>query len=366
MFFSGSDHVNWASMDCLRRTHLFLRRNLTVEPVLFFFMLGSYLEYLALQQLLYEKVCIKEIDNATICKNLSAYKDEEKTVQTSVSYWLMLLNVALTVPSCISTLVLGAWTDKVGRRVAMVLPSLGSVLNGICLIFSAVYMDLTIGIMILGSVLLGIVGAYPTLTAAVFSYLGDITKEQTRTKRFGILEGMTFGGSFVGQLTCGIVIDHLGYTAVFIYYIICNAVVILYVLLWLRESAQHARSDVSETHARSDVSATNVLKDDALHTCSTDEDGASLNEYEGWSCSRSCIQLFHLGNLVKSFVTVGRERPNRQRLQLILLLCCLFTFQLVGTGTQMNLFDQCQGFLPRSCIFYFFCMRYILESSVLF
>ncbi|XP_063957615.1 proton-coupled folate transporter-like isoform X2 [Lytechinus pictus] len=305
-----------------------LRRNLTVEPVLFFYMLGSFLQYLALQQLLLEKVCFQEVNDTVICANLSAYKDEEETVQKRTSYWLIVLNLALTVPSVISTLVLGAWTDRVGRRVAMVLPSLGAVINGVCLIFSAIYLELSVGIMILGSVIMGVLGAYGTILAAVFSYLGDITKERTRTRRFGFLEAMTFTGSFVGLLTCGIVIDNLGYVAAFIYYICCNTVVVLYTLLWLRESSSYAVSQGLYTSKPTN---------DALQSGETDPGGTNevfpkLDEERGWSCKISCLQLCQLQSLGKSFITVGRERPNKQRVQLILLLICLFTFQLVGTG----------------------------------
>lgn len=305
-----------------------LQRNVTVEPVLFFYMLGTFMEYLALQQLLIEKVCFQEINDTVICANLSAYTDENKIVQTRTSYWLIALNLALTVPSVLSTLVIGAWTDKVGRRVAMVLPSVGAALNGVCLILSAIYLELSIGIMVLGSVLLGLLGAYATIIAAVFSYLGDITKERTRTRRFGFLEAMTFAGSFVGLLTCGLIIDNLGYVAVFIVYISCNAVVVLYVLLWLIESSSYVASQGSYT-----TKATNdALQSGETEPSGTDEVVPKLEEERGWSCKRSCVQLCQLQSIGKSFLTVGRQRPNKQRVQLILLLCCLFTFQLVGTG----------------------------------
>lgn len=286
------------------------------------------MEYLALQQLLIEKVCFQEINDTVICANLSAYTDENKIVQTRTSYWLIALNLALTVPSVLSTLVIGAWTDKVGRRVAMVLPSVGAALNGVCLILSAIYLELSIGIMVLGSVLLGLLGAYATIIAAVFSYLGDITKERTRTRRFGFLEAMTFAGSFVGLLTCGLIIDNLGYVAVFIVYISCNAVVVLYVLLWLIESSSYVASQGSYT-----TKATNdALQSGETEPSGTDDVVPKLEEERGWSCKRSCVQLCQLKSIGKSFLTVGRQRPNKQRVQLILLLCCLFTFQLVGTG----------------------------------
>ncbi|XP_071500140.1 proton-coupled folate transporter-like [Diadema antillarum] len=300
-----------------------LRRVITVEPVLFFFMLGSFLQYLALQQLLYEKVCLFEINDTYVCQHLPAFKDEEIIVQKSTSYWLIILNVALAVPAIFSTIMLGSWSDRVGRRAPMILPCIGSVVNGVCLLFSALYMDLTIGIMILGSVLMGLLGAYPTLTSAVFSYLGDITQERSRTKRFGFLEAMTFGGSFIGVLTCGIVIDHLGFVAVFIYYIVCNILATLYIVLWLKESSELVKDDATRGSS---------MKDEVLHSGGTMDGVPQVQEDGTRSCGDSCMQLCRLRNLAEAFKTVARERPNTQRMQLILLISCLFIFQVIGTG----------------------------------
>ncbi|XP_033633695.1 proton-coupled folate transporter-like isoform X1 [Asterias rubens] len=292
------------------------RQNLTVEPVMLFYMLGSFLQYSALIQLMYLKLCQIEYNNTAACQNLTHHKDMEKYTQTAVSNWLIIINAFLTVSSIVSTLFFGAWSDRVGRRVTIILPTIGSIMNGIVMIFSATYTLSSPWYIVLATVLMGLSGSYPTLTTAVFSYLGDVTNADNRTMRFGILEAMTFVGSFIGHITGGVVIDHVGYIAVFGYYIACNLAVVLYTVLWLRESSTAA---VSALDSR-------VLVDDIDSQVET-ELGRPDNTQKG-----ICQELVRFENVKSALRVLTKKREHYGRLQIVLLIFCLFILQLVGEG----------------------------------
>ncbi|PIK58124.1 putative proton-coupled folate transporter-like [Apostichopus japonicus] len=285
------------------------RNVVTVEPVLFLYMLGSFLQFIAVQQLLYFKVCVIKFNDTVMCNNLTMYKDEEKEVSSAASHWVIILNLALTVPSVISSLFLGSWSDTTGRRTVILLPTVGTIIYCCFLIVSASFIYTSVWIIIAAQAILGVTGAYPILTSAVFSYLGDITTKENRTVRFGILESMTFIGSSIGLFTSGFVIDNLGFVAVFIYIIIVEVLIVIYVLLWLRESvSQYGRFGIPERI------------EDSVE--------ADLGKVE----KRRCVELFKVEHFVKSFSAVFRDRPQKRRLQVILLVICLFILELVGTG----------------------------------
>ncbi|XP_022083056.1 proton-coupled folate transporter-like isoform X2 [Acanthaster planci] len=298
-----------------------VRQYVTVEPVMLFYMLGSFLQYSAVIQLLYLKLCVIKFNDTLACRNLSGHPDMERYTQDSASTWLIVLNAFLTISSIVSTLFYGAWSDRVGRRITIILPATGSVINGIVLIICARYMFSSIWYVVLGTALMGVFGSFPTLTTAVFSYLGDVTTTENRTMRFGILEAMTFSGSFIGLITGGVVIDKAGYIAVFAYYIACNAAVVLYTIFWLRESVPGSSS--SSTIADTD---SKVLVDDVDSQVETD---LGMPDTTSKGC---CCQLMRFENIRNAICILVKKRPRYGRLQLVLLIMCLFTLQLVGEG----------------------------------
>ncbi|XP_033104951.1 solute carrier family 46 member 3-like isoform X2 [Anneissia japonica] len=303
-------------LDSFRRRIVNVLSSITVEPVMFLFMLGSFLQYSSLQQLLYYKVCMIEYNDTVICQNLSFYDTEESYVQKQTSHWLILINIALAFPTVVSSMFLGRWSDKVGRKMTMITPPVGAIINGLVLTFSSWFIYSPVAWLFLGTICLGLSGAYATLTFSVFSYLGDVTKKEARTMRYSILEAMTFLGSFLGLLTCGIVIDQLGFPAVFIYYIVCNICVIIYVLICIKDSVNLGR-----------------IKYLNNATASHDEisDQRSENDEEQ-SRTNVCQELLKLDNVKESLVVIGRKRPFEHRAQLIMLIICLFVLQLVGSG----------------------------------
>ena len=296
-----------------------VRQYLTVEPIMLLFMLGSYLQYSAVIQLLYLKLCQIRYNDTAACHNLSHHPDMEKYTQTEASNWLIILNAFLTVSSILSTLFFGAWSDRVGRRITIIIPTLGSIFNGIILIFCAKYIFSSPWYVVMGTAIMGLFGSFPTLTTSVFSYLGDVTNAEDRTMRFSILEAMMYCGSFIGLLTCGVVIDNAGYVAVFSFYIACNLVVILYTVLWLRESVLNSSTTVANMDSR-------VLVDDI--------DSQVENELgrPGATPKSICQELVRFENVKSAIRVLIKKRPCYGRLQIVLLIFCLFTLQLVGEG----------------------------------
>ena len=302
------------------------RYTVTVEPVLMIFMLGNNLQYIAIQQLLYLKTCMIQYNNTDLCNNLNDHPDEEERVQSLTSYWLIILNGGLTVSSILSTLFLGAWSDRVGRKATMIIPCVGSLINAVILIFSANDIFMPTWYVVLGTVFLGLAGGFTLLISCVFSYMGDCTTSENRTTRFAILESMLSIGAFVGLLTVGPVIDNVGFVAAFSYYIGCNAVVILYIMVWLPESLPSKAKPLPTTNGISEYDDNKELVDDL--------DGRVESElgHVGNRRTHFCAEFFRVENMKGAVRTVTMRRPHYQRLQIWLMVICMAIFQFVGSG----------------------------------
>lgn len=175
----------------------------TVEPVLFLYMFANFLSMPVLQQLLYNMICDDtkgcRVDDQnkthTRCSEPGAV---EQQMQTATSHWLLYINLAYGIPSILSALVAGGASDKIGRKVLIVVASAGGTVNAILVIMTATA-NLPKYVFLFGAGMAGLFGGFTTINLAVYSYMADISSVKDRTSRFGILESMTFiGGSLSG------------------------------------------------------------------------------------------------------------------------------------------------------------------------
>ena len=87
-------------------------------------------------------------------------------------------------PSIVITLFMGGWSDKVGRRPALIVPVVGSVVEsaGFLIVMN---LKLPIYCLFIGAFLHGICGYYTTIILACMSYIADTTDESQITLRLG-------------------------------------------------------------------------------------------------------------------------------------------------------------------------------------
>ena len=208
-------------------------RKITVEPVLFFYMLCTFMSYPLVQQLAFRKICHEKYDDE-ICKNLT--KSQETYVQQTTSKWILYQSISLTLPSIFASLILGSWSDKVGRKVILILPSVGSILLYINYIMNVAFFSLNVNFIIIGVCISGFFGGFATTLLGVFSYISDITDKSQRTMRVAVLESMIFMGGTVGNLVGGVLVEHHGFMPAFGLCLALNVLIILYVSFVLPES----------------------------------------------------------------------------------------------------------------------------------
>lgn len=105
-------------------------------------------------------------------------------VQTDASYVQLGIVMFSALPSIIITLFMGGWTDKVGRRPALILPTLGSALEAVVVLL-VMYLKWPIYCLFIGGFLHGICGYYTTIILACMSYVADTTEESRIALRLG-------------------------------------------------------------------------------------------------------------------------------------------------------------------------------------
>lgn len=107
-------------------------------------------------------------------------------MQSKSSFFMMGLIVFSGGPSLLSALLVGAWSDKVGRKPAISLPCIGATVD-MSITLAVIYFDLPLSILFVGSFLNGMTGYFPAMMLATMAFIADTTQESMRAMRLGLL-----------------------------------------------------------------------------------------------------------------------------------------------------------------------------------
>ncbi|XP_068746748.1 proton-coupled folate transporter-like [Montipora capricornis] len=220
------------------------RKMLTVEPVIFFYSYGLLMNVPIYQQYVYFRLSeergfpysFQEQKSGCGSKTLNDSMEKlEKEVQSYASYVQLGTVMFSTFPSIVITLFMGGWTDKVGRRPALILPVVGSALDaGVVLI--VIYAKLPIYCLFVGALIHGLCGYYTAILFACVSYIADTTEQGQIAFRLGILEFIIFVGGMAAQLSSGFWIENLGFSAPYWFILGCEFFAVIYAVFFVPES----------------------------------------------------------------------------------------------------------------------------------
>ncbi|WP_370677421.1 TCR/Tet family MFS transporter [Pleomorphomonas sp. PLEO] len=140
--------------------------------------------------------------------------------------------------------VLGSLSDRIGRRPVLLISLFGAAINYLFLAFAG-----SLTLLLVGRAIAGLTSANISVATA---YLTDITAEDQRARRFGLMNAMFGIGFIVGPVLGGLLGDHW-VRLPFIAAAVLNGVNLLIALFMLPESRQ-------PSHEKLDIAALNPLK----------------------------------------------------------------------------------------------------------
>lgn len=169
--------------------------------------------------------------------NNNSYKNDVNFSNNLATY----AKLASKIPAVVVTIILGPLTDRYGRRLGILLPSFGMVIQGVCSTL-IIYYNLNPYYIILVNFISGVTGDFTSLIASSFTYIADISSPRWRTFRLAAVEGILSFGKVAGQLTgnywlysinCNCIPPMLFYTAI-------TMLLVLYTFFLLPESFTEA------------------------------------------------------------------------------------------------------------------------------
>lgn len=279
-------------------------KNITIEPILFLYLLSWTIQSSISTNLLLDKVCIEKNYSSEICANLSSYPNNQIEVQRVVTKINMYMDLLTNIPSVLFVLFLGSWSDKHGRKLPMILPLVGSLLSTVLYLMNAYWFSLPALYILLSGVPRALTGGFITMIMASYAYISDITKIRSRTMRIAILDLFMFLGAPLGLLLSDVTFYSLGYLGIYGLSALLFLIAILYAILRIEDT----RGRFSKYHL----------------------EASELAQTPG----NMCKDLVDINNVKKSIAVCFKPRRHKLRTKILSLMAamCVLVFVFGTTG----------------------------------
>ncbi|XP_049293066.1 tetracycline resistance protein, class D-like isoform X2 [Anopheles funestus] len=218
---------------------------ISFEPALLIFCFAMSISEVVLANHIILQTCIVEGFNKSDCQLLNVDSNSsqramiETRVQPIAANVTMVIVIIKSVLPALSALLLGAWSDRYGRKPTMLIASAGvlcSFLLLTMLTFLSMRVTVTPWYYTAAYLPFSLLGGMTVITAAAFSYLSDVTNEQTRTMRMGFMEASMMAGALLGFLSSSYILEWFNVAATFLIATVLIVLAIVYIIVCTEDS----------------------------------------------------------------------------------------------------------------------------------
>ncbi|KAK9883023.1 hypothetical protein WA026_001235 [Henosepilachna vigintioctopunctata] len=175
-----------------RRKVLYYLNFITVEPTLYLYFMAFMITTVLENAFFVDKACrVNHNLNSSVCDDISneAYSKLNKEVQITVSNFNFKNDIAGHGGQIILAMFMGAWSDKRGRKMPLLIGLLGKLYYSSMIIVNSLQPTWPVEYILYTATLpMAFTGADVAIFAAALSYLVDVSSSENRTLRVTLLE----------------------------------------------------------------------------------------------------------------------------------------------------------------------------------
>ncbi|CAH0716106.1 unnamed protein product, partial [Brenthis ino] len=271
---------------------------ITVEPVMFFYMMAYMITNVIEQTFYMFQACtVNHGYSADICYNISNYDDINKEVQVTVSTFHQWNGIASHVVPLLLAFFLGAYSDKRGRKVLLLGGLIGKLYFSLVITLNTMMAWPLEYVIYTAAFPSALTGSDLAIFAGCFAYIADVSSLNNRTLRVGILDVVYLStmptGVAIGNLLYNKVVNR-SFTAMFTINSSLMIISTLYCLFFLKWQTRPEQRSLREAGVKNPIT-----------------------------------DFFDLQNIKQTCLTLTKNRPDKRRLYLWFLLISMafYTFQ---------------------------------------
>ena len=215
-------------------------KTFTIEPVIFFFILGNYIligSQVPTNILIY-KICRYELNYAEeICNNLGdeSQKNIEDEVQKKANSFLMTAQWLNNIPGIIFAVYAGPLSDQFGRKPLMMLPIIGYFLGAVGGIINYAFLESLPLEFFFVDTIPSFFGGLIVYYLGQYGYGASVTEPDERAHRIARLDGSEYVATLIGTLLSPIIAEHIGYFGNYGFFAGLAFLAVLYLHFFVKE-----------------------------------------------------------------------------------------------------------------------------------
>lgn len=167
--------------------------------------------------------------------NSSSVDNLQVDASSHAAFYSTLLALSRCIPPCITSLIICACTDVVGRKFGLVLPMIGGLIRGIIYLHVVIY-QLPLEWLCVGEFLDGFLGEHTVFQGSICAYASDINHSDHFVMKFLITNSIISISASIGELVTGFTIEYFGFFYTLMLPVAAYFLALLYTLLLLPES----------------------------------------------------------------------------------------------------------------------------------
>ena len=191
----------------------------------------------AIRLYIYKSLCIIDYGYKVNCNDpaITLKPHQEEAIQTLAAYYISMYKLSVNLPSAALGLFCGAWSDKVGRKLPVLISCFGATISALLALISTSKARYAVPLIMFSALVRGTCGKSNIISMALCSYVTDTTEITQRTTRMGYLLAMNYFGYFVGSTLLGSLLELSTIPVVFCVFIGINLLIVIVSVLFLRE-----------------------------------------------------------------------------------------------------------------------------------
>lgn len=277
-------------------------QSITVEPLMILYMLAFMMTSIVEEEFYLQKSCRAHLKmSPEVCGNLSSLPELKKEVQVITARFHQWRTLSGQLIPIVLTLFMGAWSDKWGRKLFLLVGLAGKIIFSLMMSLNAVFMEWPLEYIIYTAVIPNsLTGADVAILTSCNSYISDVTSKEDRSARITLLDGC-----YLLTIPIGISLGS------FLFHRVVNK---SFVVMWALNSAL--------------LLAAFVFGCLVLNFVSSPKNQKSVKEV---SLCEFFKDIFRIGYICKTFKIFRKPAPgsltNRRNIVLLIVAMGLYIFQ---------------------------------------
>ncbi|KXJ83553.1 hypothetical protein RP20_CCG004518 [Aedes albopictus] len=220
-------------------------RLVNFEPAVFLFCFALSLSEIELtHQIIYQTCCGQGFQRSECLlvgtdANLPVVQEIEAQVKPAAASVNTVIIAIKSVISAFGALVMGAWSDRFGRKPVVVIAGCALLITYVALTglnFLSSFVQVNPWFYAAAYIPFSITGGTAILGATVYAFLSDVSNDQNRTIKMCFLNAVIVAGTTLGSYSCKYILEWTSATAVFIIATICILFGLIYIVLFIEDS----------------------------------------------------------------------------------------------------------------------------------